>query len=73
MSAPRLCCLRLSEDFSGFGFSLVATKNETGQFIEDVKQGSPAEKAGMMEGDMVIEVNCDNICKFNSSFSFLIK
>lgn len=63
MTFPRLCCMRASNDFSGYGFSLVATKNETGQFIDEVKTGSPACRAGLKDGDMLIEVNGENICK----------
>ncbi|VDL98886.1 unnamed protein product [Schistocephalus solidus] len=62
---PRLCCLRPTPEFEGFGFSLVATKNQVGQFIDDVKPNSPAEKAGLKNADMVFEVNGENILSYS--------
>ncbi|VDD81912.1 unnamed protein product [Mesocestoides corti] len=67
MPHPRLCCLRIDEEYSGFGFSLVATKNETGQFIDEVRSGSPAARAGLKDGDFVVEVNGENILSLSHS------
>nr|CDS26051.1 pdz domain containing protein [Hymenolepis microstoma] len=61
MPFPRYCCMRKDNSGSGFGFALVVTINETGHFIEDVKPGSLADKAGLRNGDLVVEVNGRNI------------
>ena len=55
--APRLCTLTKKEDHDGYGFSLYKKKNTPGQFIGTVEAGSPAEEAGLREGDKLIEVN----------------
>jgi len=55
--APRLCTLTKKEDHDGYGFSLYKKKNTPGQFIGTVEPGSPAEEAGLREGDKLIEVN----------------
>lgn len=61
---PRYCCMRRESSDVGFGFSLIATRKETGQFIEEVKPDSLADQAGLKDGDLVVEVNGRNICKF---------
>nr|VZI13418.1 unnamed protein product [Spirometra erinaceieuropaei] len=57
--------MRPSPDFEGLGFSLVATKNQVGQFVDDVKPNSPAEKSGLKSADMVFEVNGENILSYS--------
>ncbi|XP_062376863.1 Na(+)/H(+) exchange regulatory cofactor NHE-RF3 [Sardina pilchardus] len=52
---PRLCVL--NKEASGFGFSLGCVENEPGTFISQVTAGSGAERAGLFEGDVVVEVN----------------
>ncbi|CAF1059970.1 unnamed protein product [Adineta ricciae] len=54
---PRLCHLRRWPDFNGYGFNLHCEKNKPGQFIGKVDRESPAESAGLREGDRIIEVN----------------
>ncbi|XP_063062421.1 Na(+)/H(+) exchange regulatory cofactor NHE-RF4 [Engraulis encrasicolus] len=51
----RLCVLQ--KETSGFGFSLGCVENEPGTFIGQVTVGSGAERAGLCEGDVVMEVN----------------
>ena len=51
--------------FDGYGFNLHAEKARPGQFIGKVDPGSPAEAAGMREGDRIIEVNGVNISHEN--------
>lgn len=63
MAVPRCCCMRLENKAEGFGFSLVATKNQTGQYIDEVREGSLADMAGLKNGDFVVEVNGENIRK----------
>jgi len=58
---PRLCHLAKWPDFDGYGFNLHAEKNKAGQFIGKVDADSPAELAGLKEGDRIIEVNNVNI------------
>uniref|UniRef100_A0A1E1X5D4 Putative na+/h+ exchange regulatory cofactor nhe-rf1-like protein n=1 Tax=Amblyomma aureolatum TaxID=187763 RepID=A0A1E1X5D4_9ACAR len=59
--APRLCHLIKIPTFDGYGFNLHAEKSRPGQFIGKVDSGSPAELAGMLEGDRIVEVNGVNI------------
>ncbi|KAL5112086.1 Na H exchange regulatory cofactor NHE-RF3 [Taenia crassiceps] len=61
MPVPRYCCMRLVDKAEGFGFSLVAMKNQTGQYIDEVREGSLADLAGLKNGDFVVEVNGENI------------
>ena len=62
---PRLCHVRKWADFNGFGFNLHAEKGKAGQFIGKIDPGSPAEEAGLKEGDRIIEVNGTNISNEN--------
>jgi len=61
----RLCHIIKWEDFDGYGFNLHAEKGKPGQFIGKVDEGSPAEAAGLKEGDRIIEVNGVNIANEN--------
>merc|ERR1712013_887872 len=49
----------------GYGFNLHAEKNKPGQFIGKIDSGSPAEKAGLKEGDRIVEVNGVNVNQEN--------
>ncbi|XP_060858712.1 LOW QUALITY PROTEIN: Na(+)/H(+) exchange regulatory cofactor NHE-RF1 [Metopolophium dirhodum] len=67
----RLCVLRTWPDhFDGYGFNLHAEKSKTsasspngglpfsgGQFVGKVDRGSPAESAGLREGDRIVQVD----------------
>lgn len=57
----RLCHVVKREDFDGYGFNLHAEKGRPGQYIGKVDDGSPAEAAGLRQGDRIIEVNGTNI------------
>ncbi|CAG9796016.1 unnamed protein product [Diatraea saccharalis] len=58
---PRLCHVRKSPDFDGYGFNLHAEKGKPGQYIGKVDEGSPAETAGLKRGDRILEVNGHSI------------
>uniref|UniRef100_A0A1B0CYW1 Uncharacterized protein n=1 Tax=Phlebotomus papatasi TaxID=29031 RepID=A0A1B0CYW1_PHLPP len=58
---PRLCHVVKREDFDGYGFNLHAEKGKPGQYIGKVDENSPAEMAGLRQGDRIIEVNDVNI------------
>ncbi|XP_025086043.1 Na(+)/H(+) exchange regulatory cofactor NHE-RF1-like isoform X2 [Pomacea canaliculata] len=58
---PRLCHIVRWSDFVGYGFNLHAEKGKAGQFIGKVDEGSPAEAAGLKQGDRIVEVNGVNI------------
>lgn len=58
---PRLCHVVKWNDFQGYGFNLHAEKGKAGQFIGKVDESSPAEAAGLKEGDRIVEVNGVNI------------
>eukprot|EP00088_Acartia_fossae_P016250 TRINITY_DN19093_c0_g1_i1.p1 TRINITY_DN19093_c0_g1~~TRINITY_DN19093_c0_g1_i1.p1 ORF type:complete len:248 (-),score=63.48 TRINITY_DN19093_c0_g1_i1:140-883(-) len=63
---PRMCHLVKRQDFVGYGFNLHAEKNKPGiQYIGKVDVDSPAEIAGLREGDKIIEVNGINISHEN--------
>lgn len=61
----RLCHIIKWNDFDGYGFNLHAEKGKPGQYIGKVDEGSPAEAAGLKEGDRIIEVNGVNIANEN--------
>ncbi|XP_059489705.1 Na(+)/H(+) exchange regulatory cofactor NHE-RF1 [Neocloeon triangulifer] len=63
--APRLCHIQKWPDFDGFGFNLHAEKGRVGQYVGKVDDGSPAEAAGLKQGDRIIEVNGVNISNEN--------
>ncbi|ESN91108.1 hypothetical protein HELRODRAFT_126015, partial [Helobdella robusta] len=60
---PRLCHLRKLPNFTGYGFNLHAEKGKTGHYIGKVDIGSPAEFAGVKDGDRIVEVNGVNLCE----------
>jgi Na(+)/H(+) exchange regulatory cofactor NHE-RF2 len=62
---PRLCHLVKWPDFDGYGFNLHAEKAKSGQYIGKVDDDSPAQLAGLREGDRIIEVNLVNIANEN--------
>lgn len=57
----RLCHVVKRADFDGYGFNLHAEKGRPGQYIGKVDDGSPAESAGLRQGDRIIEVNGTSI------------
>ena len=61
----RHCHIAKRPDFQGYGFNLHAEKARPGQFIGKVDPESPAEVAGLFEGDRIIEVNGVNISQEN--------
>ncbi len=60
---PRICHLKKWPHFQGYGFNLHAEKSKLSQHIGKVDARSPAESAGLREGDRIIEVNNVNIHK----------
>lgn len=63
MYRPRLCHIKSRGDGKGFGFNLQAEKGKPGQFIGKVDPDSPADDAGLRDGDRLIEVNGINVEK----------
>lgn len=57
IQAARLCNVMKWDNFDGYGFNLHAEKGKPGQFIGKVDDGSPAESAGLRQGDKILEVN----------------
>lgn len=57
----RYCHIVKRPDFDGYGFNLHSEKIKPGQYIGKVDPDSPAEAAGLREGDQIIEVNGVNI------------
>jgi len=63
---PRLCHLKKWAHFNGYGFNLHTDKNKNGgQLVGKIDPGSPAEAAGIKEGDRIVEVNGTNISNEN--------
>lgn len=60
-NSARFCHIIKREDFDGYGFNLHAEKGKPGQYIGKVDDNSPAEAAGLKQGDRIIEVNAVNI------------
>ena len=56
-----LCLIKKDQNFNGYGFNLHAEKGKSGHYIGCVDSGSPAELAGLREGDLIIEVNGNNV------------
>ncbi|XP_069693042.1 Na(+)/H(+) exchange regulatory cofactor NHE-RF2 [Periplaneta americana] len=61
----RLCHIIQWKHFDGYGFNLHAEKGKPGQYIGKVDEGSPAEAAGLKQGDRIVEVNGVNISNEN--------
>lgn len=62
---PRLCHIVKVSNFDGYGFNLHAEKNKPGQFVGKIDSKSPAEDAGLKEGDRIVEVNGANVNQEN--------
>ena len=62
---PRLCHVKKWSDFNGYGFNLHAEKGRHGHHIGAVDAASPADAAGLKEGDRIVEVNGTNIANEN--------
>nr|CAB3266348.1 Na(+)/H(+) exchange regulatory cofactor NHE-RF1 [Phallusia mammillata] len=58
---PRLC--HIKQGPTGYGFHLHGEKGKTGQRIRKVEDDSPAEHAGLKEGDRIVAVNGKNMEK----------
>ncbi|KAM6245156.1 Na(+)/H(+) exchange regulatory cofactor NHE-RF1 [Porphyrio hochstetteri] len=52
---PRLC--QMKKGSNGYGFNLHSDKSRPGQFVRAVDPDSPAEAAGLLPQDRIIEVN----------------
>ncbi|GAB1287889.1 Na(+)/H(+) exchange regulatory cofactor NHE-RF3 [Apodemus speciosus] len=56
---PKLC--RLIKEDGSFGFHLNATRGQPGSFVKEIQPGGPADKAGLENEDVIIEVNGENV------------
>ncbi|CAO2599299.1 Na(+)/H(+) exchange regulatory cofactor NHE-RF3 [Lemmus lemmus] len=56
---PKLCRLIKVDD--SYGFHLNAIQGQPGSFVKEVQKGGPADKAGLEDEDMVIEVDGENV------------
>ncbi|KTF81057.1 hypothetical protein cypCar_00015818, partial [Cyprinus carpio] len=56
---PRLCVLH--KEGAGFGFKLGCVQNKPGTYIGQVMTLSAGERAGLCEGDVVVEVDGQNV------------
>ncbi|XP_022650404.1 Na(+)/H(+) exchange regulatory cofactor NHE-RF2-like isoform X1 [Varroa destructor] len=61
----RLCHLTKWNDFNGYGFNLHTDKVKNIQTLGEIDKGSPAEAAGLMKGDRIVEVNGQNVFNEN--------
>ncbi|KAL1129963.1 hypothetical protein AAG570_012907 [Ranatra chinensis] len=60
-----MCHIFKWDTFEGYGFNLHAEKGKPGQYVGKVDPGSPAQAAGLREGDRIVEVNGVNIANEN--------
>ncbi|XP_048207860.1 Na(+)/H(+) exchange regulatory cofactor NHE-RF3 [Perognathus longimembris pacificus] len=56
---PKLC--RLVKGDNGYGFHLNAIRGVPGSFIKEVQSGGPAATAGLEDGDIIVEVDGENV------------
>ncbi|XP_059417150.1 Na(+)/H(+) exchange regulatory cofactor NHE-RF3-like isoform X2 [Carassius carassius] len=56
---PKLC--RLEKTAAGFGFHLNGILGVNGQYIKEVVKGGAADRAGLEDDDIVVEVNGMNV------------
>ncbi|XP_054887513.1 Na(+)/H(+) exchange regulatory cofactor NHE-RF3 [Poeciliopsis prolifica] len=56
---PKLC--RMEKTSAGFGFHLNGIDGLLGQYISEVVKGGVADRAGLKNNDIVIEVNGENV------------
>ncbi|PWA31557.1 hypothetical protein CCH79_00002667 [Gambusia affinis] len=56
---PKLC--RMEKTSAGFGFHLNGIEGVLGQYITEVVKGGAADRAGLENDDVVIEVNGENV------------
>ncbi|XP_074550728.1 Na(+)/H(+) exchange regulatory cofactor NHE-RF3 isoform X2 [Halichoeres trimaculatus] len=56
---PKLC--RMEREPEGFGFHLNGIHGVFGQYIQEVVKGGAADKAGLEDDDIVVEVNGVNV------------
>ncbi|XP_051055460.1 Na(+)/H(+) exchange regulatory cofactor NHE-RF3 isoform X1 [Phodopus roborovskii] len=56
---PKLC--RLIKVDNSYGFHLNAIRGQPGPFVKEVQKGGPADKAGLEDEDIIIEVNGENV------------
>uniref|UniRef100_A0A8C6TGD2 PDZ domain containing 1 n=1 Tax=Neogobius melanostomus TaxID=47308 RepID=A0A8C6TGD2_9GOBI len=60
---PKLC--RMEKTSAGYGFHLNGIQGVCGQYIKEVVRGGAADRAGLEDDDMVVEVNGVNVEKSN--------
>ena len=60
---PRLVVIKRGS--AGFGFHLHCEKSRKGQFVRSVDEAGNAQRAGLLPGDRVVEVNGMNIDGFS--------
>ncbi|CAG5095343.1 Oidioi.mRNA.OKI2018_I69.XSR.g14144.t1.cds [Oikopleura dioica] len=63
VGVPRLCDL-VKLDSEGFGFFLAIDRDREAQIVKRIEADSPARRAGLKDGDRVLEINgikCDSM------------
>ncbi|KAM4609042.1 Na(+)/H(+) exchange regulatory cofactor NHE-RF3 [Polymixia lowei] len=56
---PKLC--KMEKNFAGYGFHLNGIQGVCGQYIKEVVKGGAADRAGLEDEDVVVEVNGVNV------------
>ncbi|XP_030725110.1 Na(+)/H(+) exchange regulatory cofactor NHE-RF3 [Globicephala melas] len=56
---PRV--VEMKKGSNGYGFYLRAGPEQKGQIVKDIDSGSPAEKAGLKNNDLVVAVNGESV------------
>lgn len=58
---PRYCKLKRSSKSEFYGFDLKTYKKDIKHMIINIINDSPAQKAGLIEGDIILEVNGESV------------
>ncbi|KPP78198.1 Na(+)/H(+) exchange regulatory cofactor NHE-RF1-like [Scleropages formosus] len=56
---PRLCIIR--KGACGYGFNLHSERSKPGQYIRAVDEDSPAQRAGLLPKDRIVQVNGESV------------
>ena len=60
-SIPRLCRLTRSNRSDPYGFDFKTLKSEGRHVANNVRPGLPADRAGLRDGDYILEVNGESL------------
>lgn len=62
---PRTCILRRLSPYDNYGFQFKTLKNEDIHVIQNVQPGMIADRAGIRNGDYILEVNGEKLIRMD--------